>query len=513
MEKYYITTAIPYTSAKPHIGNTYEAVLADAIARYKRLKGFDVLFQTGTDEHGEKISKKAAAEGLEEKAFVDKIVGELKEEWKAVNTSYDTFVRTTDEKHKNIVKKIYKKLYDQKDIYLDKYEGLYCVDCEAFFTKSQAEENKCPDCNRELEERSEEAYFLNLKKYQERLIKHIEDNPNFISPESRKNEIVNNFIKPGLQDLCISRTSFTWGIDIDFAPGHVAYVWIDALSNYITNIGYDPDGSSEEFNKWWPADLHVVGKDIMRFHAIYWPIILMALDLELPKQIFGHPWLLFNDDKMSKSKGNILYASDLVKEYGVDAIRYYVLREIPYANDGSLTHELLIERNNSDLANNLGNLVNRTIAMSHKYFEGKVKYSKIRTEHDEELIKKINQIDSLVENQMDELKVASALDKIFELLSAGNKYIDQTEPWLLAKDENNKERLSAVLYNLLELIRVSALELRAFLPDTSESILKQINNYEDECSYLEEGEYNCNEASVLFARIDKEKKLKEIYNE
>ena len=400
MEKYYITTAIAYTSAKPHIGNTYEIVLADAIARYKRQKGFDVYFQTGTDEHGEKIQLKALEKGITPKEFVDQIAKEIKDIWDIMDTTYDRFVRTTDEKHEKEVQKIFKKLYEQGDIYKGKYEGLYCTPCESFFTESQLVDGKCPDCGREVHNASEEAYFFKLSKYQDRLIKYIEEHPEFIQPESRKNEMINNFLKPGLQDLCVSRTSFTWGVPVDFDPKHVVYVWIDALTNYITNIGYDVDNPTEEFKKYWPADLHLIGKDIIRFHTIYWPIILMALDLPLPKQVFGHPWLLFGQDKMSKSKGNIIYADDLVKFFGTDAIRYYVLHEIPFANDGSITYDLIMERVNSDLANILGNLVNRTISMANKYFNGKVENKKENTEYDSDLINTINNLETKVENKM-----------------------------------------------------------------------------------------------------------------
>ena len=405
MEKYYITTAIAYTSAKPHIGNTYEIVLADAIARYKRQKGFDVYFQTGTDEHGEKIQLKAEEKGITPKEFVDQIAKEIKDIWDIMDTTYDRFVRTTDEKHEKEVQKIFKKLYEQGDIYKGKYEGLYCTPCESFFTESQLIDGKCPDCGREVHKASEEAYFFKLSKYQDRLIKYIEEHPEFIQPESRKNEMINNFLKPGLQDLCVSRTSFTWGVPVDFDPKHVVYVWIDALTNYITNIGYDVDNPTEEFKKYWPADLHLIGKDIIRFHTIYWPIILMALDLPLPKQVFGHPWLLFGQDKMSKSKGNIIYADDLVNFFGTDAIRYYVLHEIPFANDGSITYDLIMERVNSDLANILGNLVNRTISMANKYFNGKVENKKENTEYDSDLINTINNLEMKVENKMNKLEI------------------------------------------------------------------------------------------------------------
>ncbi len=510
MEKYYITTAIAYTSAKPHIGNTYEIVLADAIARYKRQKGFDVYFQTGTDEHGEKIQLKAEEKGITPKEFVDQIAKEIKDIWDIMDTTYDRFVRTTDEKHEKQVQKIFKKLYEQGDIYKGKYEGLYCTPCESFFTESQLIDGKCPDCGREVHNASEEAYFFKLSKYQDRLIKYIEEHPEFIQPESRKNEMINNFLKPGLQDLCVSRTSFTWGVPVDFDPKHVVYVWIDALTNYITNIGYDVDKPTEEFKKYWPADLHLIGKDIIRFHTIYWPIILMALDLPLPKQVFGHPWLLFGQDKMSKSKGNIIYADDLVNFFGTDAIRYYVLHEIPFANDGSITYDLIIERVNSDLANVLGNLVNRTISMANKYFNGKIENKKEKTEYDNDLINTINNLEKAVENRMNKLEIGSALDEIFNLLRRSNKYIDETTPWTLAKEEKEKNKLETVLYNLLEAIRVSAVELQAFLPSTSKKIFEQLNNNNKEEKYLDNIVYETLTPTPLFQRIDKEVKLKEI---
>ena len=509
-EKYYITTAIAYTSSKPHIGNTYEIVLADAIARYKRQKGYDVYFQTGTDEHGEKIQKKAEEKGVSPQDYVDDVAGQIKDIWDCMNTSYDKFVRTTDKHHEEIVQKIFKKLYDQGDIYKGSYEGLYCTPCESFWTESQLVDGKCPDCGREVHVANEEAYFFKLSKYQDRLIEYIESHPEFIQPESRKNEMINNFLKPGLQDLCVSRTTFDWGIPVTFDDKHIVYVWIDALSNYITNIGYDPDGSSEEFNKWWPADLHLIGKDIIRFHTIYWPIILMALDLPLPKQVFGHPWLLSGLDKMSKSRGNVLYADKLVELFGVDAIRYYVLHEIPFANDGSITYDLVIEKINSDLANVLGNLVNRTISMANKYFDGKVTNKKVTTEFDCDLVSKITDLESNVDAKMDKLEIGGALDEIFELLRRSNKYIDETTPWVLAKDENEKDKLETVIYNLLEAIRVAAINLKPFLPDTSAEILRQINNDKEDNIYLQANEYNTIEPSPLFQRIDKEKKLQEI---
>ena len=510
MEKYYISTAIAYTSGKPHIGNTYEVVLADSIARYKRLKGFDVYFQTGTDEHGEKIQIKAEEKGITPKEFVDGVAAEIKNIWDIMNTSYDKFVRTTDKHHEEIVQKIFKKMYDKGDIYLGKYEGLYCTPCESFFTESQLVDGKCPDCGRDVEPKSEEAYFFRLSKYQDRLIEYIELHPDFIKPESRKNEMINNFIKPGLQDLCVSRTSFNWGIPVDFDPKHVVYVWLDALTNYITNIGYNPDGSSEMFSKYWPADLHLIGKDIIRFHTIYWPCFLMSLDLPLPKQVFGHPWLLVGDGKMSKSKGNVIYADDLVNEFGVDAIRYYLLHEIPYQQDGSLTYDLLIERINSDLANVLGNLVNRTISMVNKYFDGKVSNKNVLDTYDNELISMIQNLDSKIEKKMDNLEIGASLDEIFDVLRRSNKYIDEAEPWVLAKDESKKDRLETVLYNLLEAIRVCGIFLSPYLPDTSEKIKTQINNSRNELTYLSDNYYEVGNPEALFMRIDKEKKLAEL---
>ena len=511
-DKYYISTAIAYTSSKPHIGNTYEIVLADAIARYKRQRGFDVYFQTGTDEHGEKIQLKAEEKGITPQQYVDEVAGEIKKIWDVMNTSYDKFVRTTDKHHEEIVQKIFKKLYDQGDIYKGSYEGLYCTPCESFWTESQLVDGKCPDCGREVHKALEEAYFFKLSKYQDRLIEYIESHPKFIEPESRKNEMINNFLKPGLQDLCVSRTSFNWGVPVTFDDKHVVYVWIDALSNYITNIGYDPDKPSEEFNKWWPADLHLIGKDIIRFHTIYWPIILMALDLPLPKQVFGHPWLLSGTDKMSKSRGNVLYADDLVEFFGVDAVRYYVLHEIPFANDGTITYDLLIERINSDLANVLGNLVNRTISMANKYFDGKVTKSNKETEFDKDLLDKINTVSTKVDKRMDNLEIGAALDEIFDVLRRSNKYIDETTPWTLAKDETKKEELQTVIYNLLEAIRVSAALLKPFLPDTSDEIFRQLNIEDKEEKYKADLEYNTITPTPLFQRIDKDKKLEEIEN-
>lgn len=509
-KKYYITTAIAYTSGKPHIGNTYEIVLADAIARYKRQKGYDVYFQTGTDEHGEKIELKAKEKGVTPKEFVDEVASEIKRIWDVMNTSYDKFVRTTDPHHEKIVQKIFDKMYEKGDIYKGEYSGLYCTPCESFWTESQLVDGKCPDCGREVETKKEEAYFFKLSKYQDKLVEYIESHPDFIQPESRKNEMLNNFIKPGLQDLCVSRTSFDWGITVDIDPKHIVYVWLDALTNYITNIGYDPDGSSDEFNKWWPADLHLIGKDIIRFHTIYWPCFLWSLDLELPKQVFGHPWLLTNNDKIGKSRGNAIYADDLVDLFGVDAVRYYVLHEIPFANDGNLTYELLIERTNTDLANTLGNLVNRTISMANKYFDGVVTNKNVKEAVDNELISMINDLDRKLENRMNKLEIGFALDEIFDVLRRLNKYIDETTPWALAKEEEKKDRLETVLYNLLESIRVCANHLNPFLTKTSDEILKQLNTSDLSVIFNENNTYSNMKPEVLFARIDKEKKLKEI---
>ena len=514
-EKYYISTAIAYTSGKPHIGNTYEIVLTDAIARYKRLTGHDVYFQTGTDEHGQKIEEKAKAAGKDPQVFVDEVALEVQRVWDSLNTSYDKFVRTSNPAHKETVSKIFKKLYDQGDIYKGKYEGLYCTPCESFFTESQLVDGKCPDCGREVGKASEEAYFFKLDKYADRLIKHIEEHPEFIEPASRKNEMINNFIKPGLQDLCVSRTSFKWGVPVTFDDNHVIYVWIDALSNYITFLGYDVDGyHDDKFLKYWPADVHIIGKDILRFHTIYWPIMLMALDLPLPKKIFGHPWLLFGNDKMSKSKGNIVYADDLANIYGVDAVRYYLLHEMPFANDGTFTHELIIERYNSDLANILGNLVNRTISMVNKYFDGIVPEIGLTEEIDHDLINTVLSIPEKVENSMNELKVAEAIDHIFEIYRRSNKYIDETTPWILAKEENT-ERLQTVMYNLLESIRIGTVLLSAFLPETADKIFKQLNTENRSIESIKEfngfdSGIRLNTPEPLFARIDKEKKLAEI---
>jgi len=509
-KKYYISTAIAYASGKPHIGNTYEIVLADAIARFKRSRGYDVYFQTGTDEHGEKIELKAKEAFLSSQEYVDNISREIKSVWDVMNTSYDKFVRTTDVHHKEVVGRIFEKLYNQGDIYLSQYEGLYCTPCESFWTESQLLDGKCPDCGREVTPRSEEAYFFKLSKYQKRLEEYIESHPEFIQPVSRKNEMVNNFLKPGLQDLCVSRTSFDWGVRVPFNDKHVVYVWIDALSNYITNIGYDVDGGNENFHKWWPADLHLVGKDIIRFHTIYWPILLMALDLPLPKQVFGHPWLLYGNDKMSKSKGNIMYADELVAIFGVDAIRYYVLHEIPFQNDGSITYELIMERINSDLANVLGNLVNRTISMVNKYFDGEVKNLNVKEDLDIDLIQSVNSLSSSVDSRMDHLEIGLALDEIFNTLRKCNKYIDDTLPWVLAKNEETLDRLQTVLYHLLEAIRVCALELSPFLPDTGKEILRQIGLDDSTHSFVPDHVYHVTEPTPLFQRIDIPKMLEEL---
>ena len=514
---YYLTTAIAYTSGKPHIGNTYEVVLADAIVRYKRNQGYDVRFQTGTDEHGQKIELKAEEAGIAPKEFVDNVSSEIKRIWDLMNTSYDRFIRTTDEEHEKQVQKIFKKLYEQGDIYKGHYEGMYCTPCESFFTPSQLVDGKCPDCGRECQPAKEEAYFLKLSKYQDRLIEHINTHPEFIQPESRKNEMMNNFLLPGLQDLCVSRTSFKWGIPVDFDPGHIVYVWVDALSNYITGLGYDQDGNSDEmFDKFWPADLHLIGKDILRFHTIYWPIMLMALGLPLPKQVFGHPWLLQGDGKMSKSKGNVLYADDLVDEFGVDAVRYFVLHEMPFENDGVVTWELMVERMNSDLANTLGNLVNRTISMSNKYFDGVVKDAGVSEPVDDELKAVINAAPGKVTEKMDKLRVADAITEIFTLFKRCNKYIDETMPWALAKEEEKKPRLATVLYNLMDGIRVGATLLDSFMPETSEKILAQINATKGELETLKAGEYPndtkvVEKPEILFARIDEEEFMKKIH--
>ncbi|MCI5938110.1 MAG: methionine--tRNA ligase [Eubacterium sp.] len=506
---FYLTTAIAYTSGKPHIGNTYEIVLADAIVRYKRFQGYDVRFQTGTDEHGQKIELKAAERGIEPKQFVDEVSTEIKRIWDLMNTSYDRFIRTTDKDHEEQVKKIFKKLYDQGDIYKGHYEGMYCTPCESFFTPSQLVDGKCPDCGRECQPAKEEAYFLKLSKYQDRLMKHIEDHPEFIQPESRKNEMINNFLKPGLQDLCVSRTSFTWGIPVDFDPGHIVYVWVDALSNYITGLGYDVDGNNGElYDKFWPADLHLIGKDILRFHTIYWPVMLMALGQPLPKQVFGHPWLLQGDGKMSKSKGNVIYADDLVDIFGVDAVRYFVLHEMPFENDGVVSWDLMVERMNSDLANVLGNLVNRTISMSNKYLDGVLADKGVTEPVDEDLKATVLATPKAVAEKMDHLRVADAITEIFTLFKRCNKYIDETEPWVLGKDESKKDRLSTVLYNLVESITIGASLLEAFMPETTEKILAQLNakkrTEEDMNTFglYENGTKVTDKPEILFMRLD-----------
>jgi methionyl-tRNA synthetase len=497
---YYITTAIAYTSGKPHIGNTYEIILADAIARYKRSQGYDVFFQTGTDEHGQKIELKAEEAGVTPKEFVDNVSGEIKKIWDLMDTSYDKFIRTTDEDHEKQVQKIFKKLYDQGDIYKGHYEGMYCTPCESFFTESQLVDGKCPDCGREVQPAKEEAYFFKMSKYADRLIEHINTHPEFIQPVSRKNEMMNNFLLPGLQDLCVSRTSFKWGIPVDFDPKHVTYVWLDALTNYITGIGYDCDGNStEQFHKLWPADLHLIGKDIIRFHTIYWPIFLMALDLPLPKQVFGHPWLLQGDGKMSKSKGNVLYADELVDFFGVDAVRYFVLHEMPFENDGVITWELMVERMNSDLANTLGNLVNRTVSMTNKYFGGTVTDKGVAEEVDADLKAVTENTPKAVEDKMEELRVADAMTEIFNLFKRCNKYIDETMPWVLAKDEAKKDRLETVLWNLIQSISRGAELLESFMPSTSKKILEQLGN-----GHVTE------KPEILFARLDLEEVLKKV---
>ena len=507
--KYYITTAIAYTSGKPHIGNTYEIVLADSIARFKRQQGYDVFFQTGTDEHGQKIELKAEEAGITPKEFVDNVSTEIKRIWDLMNTSYDKFIRTTDADHEAQVQKIFKKLYDQGDIYKGYYEGLYCTPCESFFTESQLVDGKCPDCGRPVTPAKEEAYFFKMSKYAPRLIDYINTHPEFIQPVSRKNEMMNNFLLPGLQDLCVSRTSFTWGIPVSFDPKHVTYVWLDALTNYITGIGYDCDGnSSEQFNKLWPADLHLIGKDIIRFHTIYWPIFLMALDLPLPKQVFGHPWLLQGDGKMSKSKGNVIYADDLVDLFGVDAVRYFVLHEMPFENDGVITWELLVERMNSDLANTLGNLVNRTISMSNKYFGGVVTKTGAAEEVDDDLKAVVTATKAKVAAKMEELRVADAMTEIFGLFKRCNKYIDETMPWALAKDEAKKDRLEEVLYNLVESITIGACLHESFMPETTEKILAQLNaekrSYEelDQFGLYTSGNQVTDQPQILFQRLD-----------
>ena len=499
-QKYYITTAIAYTSGKPHIGNTYEIVLADAIARYKRSQGYDVFFQTGTDEHGQKIELKAEEAGISPKEFVDNVSGEIKRIWDLMDTSYDKFIRTTDEDHEKQVQKIFKKLYDQGDIYKGHYEGMYCTPCESFFTESQLVDGKCPDCGRPVQPAKEEAYFFKMSKYADRLIEHINTHPEFIQPVSRKNEMMNNFLLPGLQDLCVSRTSFKWGIPVDFDPKHVVYVWLDALTNYITGIGYDCDGeNTEQFKKDWPADLHLIGKDIIRFHTIYWPIFLMALDLPLPKQVFGHPWLLQGDGKMSKSKGNVLYADELVDFFGVDAVRYFVLHEMPFENDGVISWELMVERMNSDLANTLGNLVNRTVSMTNKYFGGSVTDKGVSGDVDADLKAVMEATPKDVEAKMNELRVADAITEIFNLFKRCNKYIDETMPWVLAKDEAQKDRLETVLWNLIQGISAGAELLESFMPSTSKKILEQLGN----------GNVT-DKPEILFQRLDLEEVMKKV---
>ena len=507
--KFYMTTAIAYTSGKPHIGNTYEIVLADAIARFRRQEGYDVYFQTGTDEHGQKIQEKAENAGITPKEYVDNVAGEVKRIWDLMNTSYDNFVRTTDEDHEKQVKKIFKKLYDKGDIYKGSYEGLYCTPCESFWTESQLVDGKCPDCGREVQPAKEEAYFFKMSKYADKLIDYINEHPEFIQPVSRKNEMMNNFLLPGLQDLCVSRTSFSWGIPVDFDPKHVVYVWLDALTNYITKIGYDADGNSSElFNKNWPADLHLIGKDIIRFHTIYWPIFLMALDLPLPKQVFGHPWLLQGGEKMSKSKGNVIYADDMADLFGVDATRYFVLHEMPFENDGIITWDLVIERYNSDLANILGNLVNRTISMSNKYFDGVVKSTGVTEEVDADLKAVVTSARDKVAEKMKNLRVADAITEVFNLFRRCNKYIDETAPWVLAKDEATKDRLAEVLYNLVESITIGACLLKSFLPETADRILAQLNTgmreYDDldKFGLYENGNKVTEKPEILFARLD-----------
>lgn len=514
-EKFYITTAIAYTSRKPHIGNSYEIVMTDAIARYKRMQGYDVFFCTGTDEHGQKIEEYAKNSGVTPKEYVDKVAGEIKDICDLLNTTYDHFIRTTDDYHEKAVQKIFKKLYDQGDIYKSEYEGLYCTPCESFWTENQLVDGKCPDCGREVKKAKEEAYFFKLSKYQKQLEEYIESNPDFIYPESRKKEMINNFIKPGLQDLCVSRTSFKWGIPVDFDDKHVVYVWIDALSNYITALGYDCGDNSDKYRKYWPADVHIIGKDILRFHTIYWPIMLMALGEPLPKQVFGHPWLLFGQDKMSKSRGNVIYADDLVKMIGVDAVRYYLLSEMPYTSDGSITYETVFERYNSDLANTLGNLVNRTIAMNNKYFDGIIQEPCVAEELDNELksacVDTVKKVDELIAS----FKIADTLGAIISLAKRCNKYIDETTPWALAKDEEKLPRLGTVLYNLLESIRYIAVLISPFMPDTSEKIMEQMNCADKDYDSLAQfgaiqAGAKVNQAVPLFSRLDSEKLLEEI---
>lgn len=515
--KYYITTAIAYTSGKPHVGNTYEIVLADAIARFKRQEGYDVFFQTGTDEHGQKIEEKAKEAGVEPKAYVDKTSGEVRRIWDLMDASYDKFIRTTDDDHEKQVQKIFKKLYDQGDIYKGSYEGMYCTPCESFWTESQLVNGRCPDCGREVKPAKEEAYFFKMSKYADKLIKYMDEHPEFIQPVSRKNEMMNNFLKPGLQDLCVSRTSFKWGIPVDFDPKHVVYVWLDALTNYITGIGYDVDGNStEQFKKDWPADLHLIGKDIIRFHTIYWPIFLMALDLPMPKKIFGHPWLLTGTGKMSKSKGNTIYADDLVKLFGVDAVRYFMIHEMPYENDGILSWDLLVERINSDLANTLGNLVKRTVSMSNKYFDGIVENKDVEGDVDEEFKNVITGTRAKVEEKMDALHIADALTEVINLFKRCNKYIDETEPWVLAKDPEKSDRLKTVLYNLTEGINIGATLLKSYMPETSEKILEQINSQEvsydelDTFGHYISGTKVSEDPEILFMRLELDKVMEQV---
>lgn len=515
-KKYYISTSIAYTSGKPHFGNTYEVVLADAIARYKRFMGYDVYFQTGTDEHGQKIENNAKKSGLNNQEFVDEIALEVRRIWDVMNTSYDRFVRTTNKEHKEKVSKIFEKLYKQGDIYKGIYEGAYCVACESFFTDLQLKDNKCPDCGKEIKRTSEEAYFFKLSNYAKQLEEHINNNPDFIQPESRRNEIINNFIKPGLQDLCVSRTTFDWGVPVEFAPGHIVYVWVDALSNYITFLGYDPDGNhSEEFMKYWPADVHLIGKDILRFHTIYWPIMLMALDLPLPKKIFGHPWILSGEDKMSKSVGNVIYADDVVNKFGVDPVRYYMIHETPFASDGTFTYELLIDRINSDLVNTIGNLVNRTLNMAHQYFGGIVVEPNDLEEIDKKLIDYVLSVPNQIDEKMNQLRVADSLEIIIELFRRANKYVDETMPWVLARSDNDRKRLETVIYNLLETIRFGGVLLQPYLPETSDKILKQLNTHNtlretlEEFNGLDSG-IKLNDPEILFERLDKEKIMREL---
>ena len=519
-EKYYITTAIAYASGKPHFGNTYEAIATDAIARYKRQRGYDVRFMTGTDEHGQKVQNLAEKAGVTPQAYVDNVAGQIKDLWKLMNVSEDYFIRTTDSYHKTAVEHIFKKLYDQGDIYKGHYEGLYCTPCESFFTETQLVDGKCPDCGREVTKTTEEAYFFKMSKYADRLMKHIEENPDFIQPESRKKEMINNFLKPGLQDLCVSRTSFNWGVSVTFDPKHVIYVWIDALSNYITGLGYDPDNKEqpELFKKYWPADVHIIGKDIVRFHTIYWPIMLMSLGVELPKKVFAHPWFNFGFDKMSKSKGNVVYADELAKRFGVDGVRYYAISEMPYANDGSITYENIINRYNTDLANNLGNLLSRTIAMTKKYFGGIIPENKeFDSEFDKDLKAKTVECVSKFTTLMDEFKLAEASSCVFDMLSRANKYIDETTPWILAKDEGQRERLGTVLYNLLETLRIGAILLYPFIPATCEEIFKELNTSLNTYESLDFGALECGkevgEQRVLFQRIDEAKMMAEIEEE